>query len=219
MQAAILLGAPGAGKGTAAESVTEQTDFVHVSTGNMLREELKAGSALGREARAYMDKGELVPDDVIMRIVTARLESGAPDARYVFDGFPRTLEQARLLGDVLASHGARLLCVFLLEVPEALVVDRMSGRRICRECGAVYHIRNIPPRREGVCDHCGGELYQRDDDAEETVRNRLAVFRKQTGGLIDYYQRMGLLVRVDARDRELTTQQMLRHLPGGGSRT
>lgn len=205
MQAIILLGAPGAGKGTVAATLTEATDFRHVSTGDMLREAVKSGSEVGRKAQSYMEAGTLVPDDVIIGIVRERLEAGRPDDRYMFDGFPRTLEQARLLDEALEALNGELKAVFLLEVPEDVLVDRISGRRICRNCGAVYHARNLPPKQEGVCDQCGGELYQRPDDNEETVRNRLSVYSEQTAPLIDYYEQRNLLARVDAaRDKHAT---------------
>lgn len=203
MEAIIFLGAPGAGKGTLAEAVKQAAGYEHVSTGDMLRAAVKAGRPVGLEARAYMEKGELVPDEVIIRIVTERLEAGSPDARYLFDGFPRTPEQARMLDRVLAEHQSRVRYVFLLEVSREVLVDRLAGRRICRSCGAVFHVRNIPSRVPGVCDACGGELYQRPDDTEETVLNRLEVFRKQTESLIQYYEQQGVLVRINAgRTRE-----------------
>ena len=198
MQAIILLGAPGAGKGTLAEGVKQATDFIHVSTGDMLRAAVKAGSPTGREAKAYMEKGELVPDDVILRIVGERLAQGAPADKYMFDGFPRTLEQARQLDETLAKLGAAVNQVFLLEVPTPVIVSRLSGRRICKGCGAVYHVTNIPSKKEGVCDQCGGVLYQRPDDSEATVLNRLEVYQRQTASLIDFYEQKGVLVRVNA---------------------
>lgn len=206
MQAIVLLGAPGAGKGTIAEGIKTATRYVHVSTGDMLREAVKAGRPVGLEAKSYMEKGELVPDAVIMRIVTERLDQGPRDAQYMFDGFPRTLEQARLLDEVLAAHGGRIEHVFLLDVPRDILVDRLAGRRVCRNCGAVYHVRNIPPRKAGVCDACGGPLYQRPDDTEETVLNRLDVFKKQTQGLIEYYEKKGALARVNAGQKKEKTQ-------------
>jgi adenylate kinase len=219
MQAIILLGAPGAGKGTLAEGLKAATDYIHVSTGDMLREAVKAGRPVGLEAKSYMEKGELVPDSVIMKIVTERLEAGAPDARYMFDGFPRTTEQARLLDEVLAAHGGRVELVFLLDVAREVLVDRLSGRRVCRNCGGVYHIRNIPSKTAGVCDACGGPLYQRPDDSEATVLNRLDVFKKQTASLIEYYDRQGLLIRVDAgRDRAVTQAEMVAILEGRAPR-
>ena len=198
MKAIILLGAPGAGKGTLAEGVKNATAFIHVSTGDMLRAAIKAGSPTGLEAKAFMEKGELVPDDVILRIVGERLAQGRPDDQYMFDGFPRTLEQARRLDDVLAGLGGAVNQVFLLEVPTPVIVSRLSGRRICKGCGAVYHVTNIPSKVAGICDQCGGALYQRPDDSEATVLNRLEVYQRQTASLIDFYERKGVLVRVNA---------------------
>ena len=198
MNTIILLGAPGAGKGTLAEGVRAATDFIHVSTGDMLRAAIKAGTSTGLEAKAFMDKGELVPDEVILRIVRERLAQGRPSDRYMFDGFPRTLEQARGLDETLAELNGRVNQVFLLEVPTPVIVSRLSGRRICKSCGAVYHVTNIPPKVEGVCDQCGGPLYQRPDDSEETVLNRLEVYQRQTASLIDFYETKGVLVRINA---------------------
>lgn len=220
MEAIILLGAPGAGKGTIAEGIKAASDFLHVSTGDMLRAAVKAGRPVGLEAKSYMEKGELVPDAVIMKIVTERLEQEPPKTRYMFDGFPRTLEQARLLDEVLADHKGCVRFVFLLEVPRDILVDRLAGRRVCKNCGAVYHIRNIPSKVEGVCDACGGMLYQRPDDTEATVLNRLEVFRKQTQTLIDYYDQKNVLVRIDAgRQKETTQADILRVLGGPFRRT
>ena len=164
----------------------------------MLRAAIKAGSPTGLEAKAFMEKGELVPDDVILRIVGERLAQGRPDDQYMFDGFPRTLEQARRLDDVLAGLGGAVNQVFLLEVPVPVIVSRLSGRRICKGCGAVYHVTNIPSKVAGICDQCGGALYQRPDDSEATVLNRLEVYQRQTASLIDFYEQKGVLVRVDA---------------------
>lgn len=198
MKAIILLGAPGAGKGTLAEGVKNATAYLHVSTGDMLRAAIKAGSSTGKEAKAYMEKGELVPDDVILRIVGERLAQGRSTDKYMFDGFPRTLEQARRLDETLAQLGAAVNQVFLLEVPTPVIVSRLSGRRICKGCGAVYHVVNIPAKVAGVCDQCGGALYQRPDDSEATVLNRLEVYQRQTASLIDFYEKKGILVRIDA---------------------
>ena len=215
MKAIILLGAPGAGKGTIAEGIKNATPYLHVSTGDMLRAAVKAGKPVGLEAKSYMEKGELVPDSVIMRIVTERLEEGSPDDKYMFDGFPRTTEQARLLDDVLNAHGGRVDKVFLLDVAKEILVDRLAGRRVCRNCGAVYHVRNIPSKKEGICDQCGGPLYQRPDDTEATVLNRLDVFKKQTASLIDYYEGRKILVKVDAgKSKEKTQVEIVGMLAG-----
>jgi adenylate kinase len=213
MEAIILLGAPGAGKGTLAEGIEKATDYIHVSTGDMLREAVKAEKPVGLKAKEYMEKGELVPDQVIIDIVRERLEAGDPKAHYMFDGFPRTTQQAELLDELMRAHDADVAHVFLLEVSRDVLVDRLSGRRICRNCGAVYHVRNIPSKVEGICDACGGELYQRPDDCEETVLNRLEVFKRQTESLIDYYESRDVLVRVDAaKDRQQTQAEIVSHL-------
>ena len=198
MQAIILLGAPGAGKGTLAEGVRTSTAYLHVSTGDMLRSAVKAGTPTGLEAKSYMEAGELVPDDVILRIVGERLAQGKSGDKYMFDGFPRTLDQARALDETLGKLGAKVNQVFLLEVPTPVIVSRLSGRRVCKSCGAVYHVVNIPSKVEGICDQCGGPLYQRPDDSEETVLNRLEVYQRQTASLIDFYEKKGVLVRINA---------------------
>jgi adenylate kinase len=207
------LGAPGAGKGTIAEGIAAGSRFAHVSTGDMLREAVKKGAAVGREAEAYMKRGELVPDETILRIVEARVDAGGADAAYMFDGFPRTLKQAELLDRMLERHQGRVNHVFLLDAPRDLLITRLTGRRVCRKCGAGYHVVNIPPRKAGVCDACGGELYQRPDDQEATILNRLDVYERQTKELIEYYDRKNLLVRIDsARHREVTVAEILDHL-------
>lgn len=206
MDAIILLGAPGAGKGTIADLVKEKSGYLHVSTGDMLRAAVKAQTAVGLKAKSFMEAGELVPDEVIIGIVRERMAQGGQDEKYMFDGFPRTLEQARLLDAVMEEAGSRVSRVFLLEASKELLVSRISGRRICRNCGAVYHVQNIPPQVEGVCDSCGGELYQRKDDSEETVLNRLDVYKKQTAALIDYYDAKSILLRLDASQPKEVTQ-------------
>ena len=198
MNAIILLGPPGAGKGTLAESLKDKTDFIHVSTGDMLRAAIKAESPVGLEAKAFMDKGELVPDAVILGIIKERIAQEAGDARFMFDGFPRTLEQAEGLDQLLAELGGTLLNVVNMSVPDDILVQRLSGRRICKTCGAVYHVINVPPKTDGICDNDGAELYQRPDDNEETVRNRLSVYENQTAPLISYYRDHGLICDVDA---------------------
>lgn len=211
MKTIILLGGPGAGKGTIAEGIRAVSPFLHVSTGDMLREAVKNGTAVGRQAEGFMKRGELVPDDVIIGIVGERLAQGTRDAAYMFDGFPRTIEQARLLEKTLALHDSEVGKVFLLDAARELMISRLTGRRVCRKCGQGFHLTNIPPRREGVCDACGGELYQRADDSEATILNRLDVYAKQTESLISYYEKKGILVRVDAsRQRGETVAEILR---------
>lgn len=208
MQAFILLGAPGSGKGTVSAGLTKVSDLLHVSTGDMLRAALKAGTPVGLGAKKFIENGELVPDEVIIRLVEDHLDK-VGEARFLFDGFPRTDVQAQMFDEALAKRDAAVNHVFLLDVPESVLVDRLSGRRICRSCGAVFHVRNIPPKVDGVCDHCGGELYQRPDDDGETVRNRLSVYRSQTQSLIDYYDQRGVLICVNATDRADTEQTIL----------
>lgn len=211
MKTIILLGAPGAGKGTIAEGIRSVSPFLHVSTGDMLREAVKNGTAVGRQAESYMKRGELVPDNVIIGIVGERLAQGARDAAYMFDGFPRTLEQARLLDETLTGHDSKVDKVFLLDAPRELLISRLTGRRVCRKCGQGYHLINIPPKCVGVCDICGGELYQRADDSEATILNRLEVYTRQTESLITYYQDKGILIHVDAsRQRGETVAEILR---------
>ncbi len=191
----VLLGAPGSGKGTQAEHIVERHAVPHISTGDILRDAVAKGPELGATAKRYMDAGDLVPDEVIIGIMRARL--GEPDARrgFLLDGFPRTIEQAEALDAMLADDGRALTYVILLDVPEEELVQRLSGRRMCRQCGANFNVVFSPPTKEGVCDVCDGELYQRSDDNEETVRNRLGVYRRQTEPLIGYYERLSLIRR------------------------
>jgi len=187
----VLLGPPGAGKGTLAARLVEAFGFVHLSTGDILREEVKKGSELGKLAQGYMERGELVPDEVILGMVRERVD-GKSDG-FLFDGFPRTIAQAEGLEEILPVH----LAIYL-ELPEEEVVRRLSARRVCKQCGANYNLITQPPKVPGVCDRCGGELYQRPDDNEEVIRNRFRVYTEQSAPLIGYYERKGILVRVDA---------------------
>jgi adenylate kinase len=179
----------------------------------MLRAAVKAGHALGLEAKGYMERGELVPDALVMSIVRARLDEGAPNDLYMFDGYPRNAKQAEMLDQVMREKGGRITHVFLLECPRALIVERISGRRVCRQCGAVYHIPRFAPKVDGVCDKCGGEIYQRPDDNEATVLNRLDVYEASTQPLIEYYQRQGVLRPVDAVGRDHLFAAILKILP------
>jgi adenylate kinase len=189
----VLLGAPGAGKGTQAERIAARYGLPHVSTGDMLRAAVARGTEMGREARRSMDAGELVPDEVVIGVVRERLTEDDTHGGFLLDGFPRTIEQAERLDALLADAGRALTHVVQLDVPEDELVERLAGRRLCRSCGKGYHVKFDPPAREGVCDVCGGELYQRADDNEETVRNRLAVYREQTEPLVAYYREKGVL--------------------------
>ena len=192
-----FLGPPGAGKGTQARELAREWAVPHIATGDMLREAVAAGTTLGREAKAYMDKGALVPDDVIIGMIAERLRE--PDARrgFLLDGFPRTIAQAEGLERLLKDLGQPLERVIYFDVGEPELIRRLTGRRVCRSCGHSFHVVSNPPRRDGVCDFCGGELYQRVDDSEDTVRNRLNVYRKQTAPLLDWYTGKGLLSTIE----------------------
>jgi adenylate kinase len=190
----ILLGPPGAGKGTQAERLVNKYQQVYIATGDILRAAVKSGSALGRQAREYMEQGQLVPDAVVVGVVNERLlEPDCKENGALLDGFPRTVVQASALDQVLAEMGNPLDRVVHIEVGEEELIARLTGRRVCRECGATYHVRFNPPRVRNVCDQCGGELYQREDDSLSTVTERLAVYRKQTEPLIEYYRQRDLL--------------------------
>jgi len=193
----VMFGAPGAGKGTQAKRLSERLGVPHISTGNMLRENIEQGTELGRAARSYMDRGELVPDDIINGMVRVRLEESDCEHGFILDGYPRTIPQAEALDRMLGEMGIELDAVFDLEVPDEEIVRRLSGRRVCRRCGASYHVVFNPPKQPGVCDVCGGELYQREDDTEEAVLNRIAVYKRKTKPLLEYYVRQGLLRTVD----------------------
>jgi adenylate kinase len=192
----VLLGPPGAGKGTQSVVLAKRYGVPHISTGDMLRESIKAGEALGLKAKGYMDKGELVPDEVVTGIVVDRLKKPDTKNGYILDGFPRTLKQAEDLDGALGASGSGIDMAVYFATSPAVAIERLSGRRVCKSCGFNYHVRNIPPKKEGVCDKCGGALFQRPDDKEDTVRNRLKVYEDQTKPLIDYYISKGLLKRV-----------------------
>jgi adenylate kinase len=193
----ILLGPPGAGKGTQAGRIVAEYGIPHISTGDILRAAVKDQTAMGLEAKKYMDAGELVPDSVVIGIVKDRLQQPDTAKGFLMDGFPRTIPQAEALDEVLRGLGRSITKTIVLLVDEEILVARLTGRRICRSCQTPFHLLFDPPQVEGVCDKCGGELYQRDDDTEATVRNRLEVYRKQTEPLIEYYDRLGVVVRVD----------------------
>lgn len=193
----VLLGPPGAGKGTQAQFIVDRLDIPHISTGDIFREAVSKGTSLGRQAKEFMDKGQLVPDEVTVGIVQERLAQADCQPGFLLDGFPRTVAQAASLDRILKEMGTNLEVVINIEVPREKLMARLTGRRVCVKCGATYHLTNQPPRVEGKCDQCGGELVQRDDDNEATVARRLDVYLAQTAPLIDYYQEKGLLVTVN----------------------
>ena len=193
----VMLGAPGAGKGTQAKMIADKYSVPHVSTGDIFRANIKEGTALGLEAKSYMDQGKLVPDELTVRILLDRVAKDDCKNGYVLDGFPRTIPQAEVLKDALAKQNDKIDFAIDVDVPDENIVKRMSGRRACVTCGATYHIEHVPPKKEGVCDKCGSELILRDDDKPETVLNRLKVYHEQTQPLIDFYNKEGILKTVD----------------------
>ena len=193
----IMLGAPGAGKGTQAKMIAEKFGIPHISTGDIFRANIKNGTDLGKKAKEYMDKGQLVPDELTVEILLDRVANDDCKNGYVLDGFPRTIPQADVLDKELTKLGDKVDFAINVDVPDENIVRRMSGRRACLKCGATYHIEHIPPKKEGICDKCGSELVQREDDKPETVQNRLSVYHEQTQPLIDYYDKKNILKTVD----------------------
>ena len=193
----IMLGAPGAGKGTHAKKITEKFGIPAISTGDIFRENIKNGTELGKKAKEYMDAGNLVPDELVCDLVVDRLKQDDCKNGYILDGFPRTIPQAEALTAALAKDDDAIDYALEIFIEDQAIIDRMSGRRVCKSCGATYHVVNIPPKTEGVCDECDGELIVRDDDAPETVKKRLDVYHEQTAPLIDYYKKQGILKVID----------------------
>ncbi|MCR8850773.1 adenylate kinase [Rossellomorea sp. SC111] len=195
----VLMGLPGAGKGTQAEKIVDKYGIPHISTGDMFRAAIKEGTELGLKAKSFMDNGDLVPDEVTIGIVRERLSKEDCQKGFLLDGFPRTVAQAEALENILADLGKKMNYVININVDKDILMERLTGRRICKECGATYHLVFNPPTEEGVCDRCGGELYQRADDNEETVQNRLDVNIKQTQPLLAYYEDKGYLKNIDGQ--------------------
>lgn len=193
----ILLGPPGAGKGTQAVRIVEKYNIPHISTGDIFRENIKKGTELGKKAQEYMNKGELVPDDLVVEIACSRLLEEDCKEGFLLDGFPRTVYQAEKLDEFLAAHGRKVEHVLDIAVEKEELITRLTGRLVCRACGASYHKVNMPPKTEGVCDTCGGELYQRADDTKETVENRIEVYEAQTKPLVDFYEKAGVIAHID----------------------
>jgi adenylate kinase len=195
----VLMGLPGAGKGTQAEQIVDQYEIPHISTGDMFRSAIKEGTVLGLQAKSFMDKGELVPDEVTIGIVRERLSKADCEKGFLLDGFPRTVPQAEALETILSDLNREIDFVINIDVKKELLMERLTGRRICKSCGSTYHLVFNPPAAEGVCDRCNGELYQRADDNEETVQNRLEVNLKQTKPLLDFYETKGYLRNINGQ--------------------
>ena len=193
----VLMGCPGAGKGTQAVNIVKKYNVPHISTGDIFRANIKNGTELGLKAKAYMDRGELVPDDLVCDIATSRLLEDDCKDGFLLDGFPRTVYQAEKLDAFLAEHGKKVDKVLDIAVEKEELMIRLLGRRVCKACGASFHVKNMPPKVEGVCDNCGGELIQRADDNEETVSNRIEVYNSQTMPLVEYYEKAGNIAHID----------------------
>ena len=209
----ILLGPPGAGKGTQAVAISKHYGIPHISTGDIFRKNIKEGTPLGKEAKGYMDRGELVPDSLVVSLVADRLEWEDAKNGFLLDGFPRTDAQAESLDAVLKEKGETLNAAINIVVDPSVLIERAVGRRICKDCGATYHVTFNPPEEEGVCDACGGPLYQRSDDTEETVKNRISVYLDQTAPLINYYKDKDLLIDIDGEQQiDRVTEQIFEAL-------
>ncbi len=197
----VFLGLPGAGKGTHSKKTANEFDITHISTGDIFREAIKNKTELGKKAQKYIDAGELVPDEITIRLIKRRIEDSPEDENLIFDGFPRTIAQARAFTEILTEIGEKIdLCIYI-EVEEENLIYRISGRRICEECGEIFHNEFNPPEKEGICEKCGGSLYQRKDDQEEIVRKRIERNKKKTLKLVDYYHKKGVLETVVGTDK------------------
>jgi len=193
----VLLGPPGSGKGTQAQKLVERYQIPQISTGDLFRSAVKNETELGKKAKEYMERGELVPDEIVVGMVEERLKEDDCQKGFILDGFPRTIAQAQALDKLLEKKGEKLDAVIEISVPDEEVIKRLSGRRTCSKCGAMYHIEFNPPKVEGKCDKCGGDLYQRDDDKEEVIKSRLKVYHSQTAPLVEYYEKKGLLKKIN----------------------
>ena len=209
----VLFGPPGSGKGTQAKSIEKRCHYPHISTGDILREAAAQKTELGAQARTYMETGKLIPDDVMMSVVEERLRSDTSRGGFILDGFPRTVNQARVLDDFLAKENRKLDIVFSIEVEAKNIIERLSNRRLCRVCGLDYNLRSNPPLKKDRCDRCGGVLYQREDDTVETIANRLHVYEMETAPLKDYYANAGVLQRINGNGQvESVFQEIASHL-------
>jgi len=196
----LLLGAPGAGKGTQAKELAKKLRLPHISTGDLLRQNVASGTALGMQAKDFMNKGALVPDELVNKMLTERFKAADVAPGFILDGYPRNLNQAKSLDEILKENAMSIDLVVYLDASETIIVQRICGRLVCSKCGANFHKTNMPPKTEMTCDHCGGSLYQRSDDKEETIKQRLTVYKNEVSSLIDYYSRSNKLERIPADD-------------------
>lgn len=194
----VLLGSPGAGKGTQAKALAEKLGVAHISTGDILRQNVKEATLLGKEAKDYMDRGLLVPDELMSKMLQDRFTQGDVKKGFILDGYPRTIAQAKTLEEIFKFKGINIDLVVYLDSSDSVIIQRLSGRLVCSKCGANFHIENMPPKKEGLCDKCGGSLYQRSDDKVDTIKKRLEVYKKETADLIKYYQGQNKLHRLAA---------------------
>ncbi|MCM8795089.1 MAG: adenylate kinase [Candidatus Omnitrophica bacterium] len=206
----ILLGPPGAGKGTQAKQIASRLNLVHISTGDLLRENVALKTKLGIKAKSFMEKGVLVPDNLVSKMLEARLNHADIKRGFILDGYPRNLNQAKSLDEMLKEKGMDIDLVLYLEASPQVIIQRLSGRLVCKSCGAIFHIKNMPPKVEGICDYCGSKLYQRPDDKEETISARLEVYKRQSAPLITYYQEKEKLVRIISdEDKDTVLERMI----------
>lgn len=211
----ILLGPPGVGKGTQAKALSKQLNILHVCSGDLLRQAVSQGSGLGKKAKNFMDEGELVPDNLVSQLILERINQ--PDAKngFILDGYPRNVNQAITLDKILLDNQQVIDAVIYLEASQEVIIQRLTGRKLCSNCQANFHIKNIPPKREGVCDYCGGELYRRVDDNEETIKNRLKVYQQTILSLIDYYRNKNKLQQIVAdEEADVVLKKILKRLNG-----
>jgi len=205
----VLLGAPGVGKGTQAKLLSEGLGIPHISTGDILRDEIRNDTDLGKKAKKFLESGELVPDEIVNQIIRKRMKQEDITKGFIFDGFPRNNHQAEILDDILAEDSKKIDLVLSLEASLSTILERLTGRRLCKDCGAIFHIKNMPSKEDGICDFCGGDLYQRPDDKKETIENRLNVYNKKTEPIIEYYQEQGKLRRIDSNPEAQKVYKLL----------
>ncbi len=209
----ILLGPPGVGKGTQAKALAKQLNILHICSGDLLRQAVNEGSELGKKAKNFMDRGELVPDELMSQVILQRISQADAKNGFILDGYPRNIHQAAELDEILRSNQQEIDAVIYLEASEDVIIQRLTGRRICSGCQANFHIKNMPPKKEGICDYCGGNLYQRTDDNEETIKNRLKVWGQSASSLIDYYRNKNRLQRIVANEEaDVVLKKMLKGL-------